>query len=84
MSCAGDIRERYHRALLELRIELGDDRSAVEFRDGTVRWTLFAGRHPMPDQGWKIHIASRRAAPVCEGRAGTTRKRLRVQDAGID
>jgi hypothetical protein len=58
MSCAGDIRERYNRALLELLIELGDNRSAVEFRDGTVRWTLSAGRHPLPDQGWKIHIAS--------------------------
>jgi len=59
MSCAGDIRERYHRALLKVRIELGDDRRVVEFRDGAVCWTLFAcGRRPMPDQGWKIHIAS--------------------------
>jgi hypothetical protein len=59
MSCAGDIRERYHRALLKVCTDLRDDRSVVEFRDRTVRWTLFAcRRHPMPDQGWKIHIAS--------------------------
>jgi hypothetical protein len=59
MSCAADIRERYLQALLKVRLDLGDDRSVVEFRDGAVRWTLFASRRkPVPDQGWKIHIAS--------------------------
>jgi hypothetical protein len=59
MSGADDIRERYHRALLQFRLDLSNDRRAVEFRDGTVRWMLFAcDRRPMPDQGWKIHIAS--------------------------
>jgi hypothetical protein len=59
MSCADDIRQRYHRALVKVRIDLGDHRSVVEFRDGAVRWTLFGyRRRPMPDQGWKIHIAS--------------------------
>src|ERR1700733_1985720 len=55
MSCADDTRERYLQALLKVRTE----RSVVEFRAGAVRWTLFAPRrHSMPDQGWKIHIAS--------------------------
>jgi hypothetical protein len=58
MSCADDIRDRYHRALLKARLDLSNDRSVVEFRDGAVRWTLFACRRSMPDQGWKIHIAS--------------------------
>ena len=59
MSGADDIRERYHRALLQFRLDLSNDRRAVEFRDGTVCWTLFAcDRRPMPDQGWKIHVAS--------------------------
>src|SRR6202167_5338005 len=59
MSCADDIRQRYHRALLKVRIDLSDDRSVVEFRDGAVSRTLFASsRQPIPDQGWKIHIAS--------------------------
>jgi hypothetical protein len=58
MSCADDIRQRYHRALLKVRIDLGDDR-VVEFRDGAVRWTVFAsGRLAMRNQGWKNHIAS--------------------------
>src|ERR1700733_13183863 len=59
MSCADDIRQRYYRALLKVRIDVGDDRSVAEFRDGAVRWRVFASsRRPMPDQGWKIHIAS--------------------------
>jgi hypothetical protein len=59
MSGADDIRERYHRALLRVRLELSEDRSVVELRDGAVRWMLFASRrHSLPDQGWKIHIAS--------------------------
>src|ERR1700691_3441161 len=59
MGGADDIRERYHRALLKARYYLSEDRSVVEFRDGAVRWTLFASRRRFtPAQGWKIHIAS--------------------------
>jgi hypothetical protein len=59
MSGAEDIRERNHRALLKVRLDLSEDRSVVEFRDGAVCWTLFAScRQSTPDQGWKIHIAS--------------------------
>ena len=59
MSGADDIRERYRWALLNVRLEFNEDRSVVEFRDGAVRWTLFAHSHrPMHHQGWKIHIAS--------------------------
>ena len=38
----------------------------MEFRDGAVRWTLFASRRRFtPAQGWKIHIASSiRDAPL--------------------
>src|SRR3984885_2964965 len=59
MSCADDTRERYLQALLKVHIDRSGERSVVEFRAGAVRWTLFAARrHSMPDQGWKIHIAS--------------------------
>ena len=66
MSGADDIRESYHRALLKARYDLSEDRSVVEFRDGAVRWTLFASRRRFtPAQGWKIHIASSiRDAPL--------------------
>jgi hypothetical protein len=50
---------KYDRALATTRAGLGKCWRIVDFRDGSLSWTLFdCERRPTPDQGWKIHVAS--------------------------